>query len=169
MAMQSLLQQGLDHLKAHQIDEAIDVLETVTKDFPHDYRAFNYLGIAYAQKGKHNLAIGALQAALQIRSDIPSIRYNLGLAYQADGLTEMAIHEFDQVVQMDPSYHKAADALKTLQGKMNDEDTFSMNACARHPEEPAVGVCTVCRLPVCRECKTVVNDQVVCTKCNPKN
>lgn len=168
MSVVSPLQQGLDFLKAKKLDEAIEALEEATKMSPSDYRAFNYLGIAYAQKGKHNLAIGALQSASHLRPEIASIRYNLGLAYQADGLVDMAKHEFEQAIQLDPSYQKAADALNILEGKLNSDDAFSANSCARHPDEPAVGICSYCRLPMCKACKTMQDGQVYCTNCASK-
>ena len=168
MPEQTSLQQGLDFLKANKIQEAITVLEEATKMAPQDYRSFSYLGIAYAKSGKPNLAIGALQSALHLRPDVASIRYNLGLAYQADGLADMAIHEFQQALQFYPSYHNAEEALKALQENMCGEDAYSGSSCARHPDEPAVGICSLCRLPVCRDCKTTANDQVYCANCAPK-
>jgi tetratricopeptide (TPR) repeat protein len=161
-------QLGLECLKAQKIDEAITHLEKATVQSPEDYRGFTYLGAAYAQKGLHNRAIGSFQTALRMRPDIPSIRYNLALAYQADGLTNMAKEEFQQALRLDPSYHKAADALHSLESQHQSGGAFSHLSCARHQEEPAVGECTVCRLPVCEACKTIVNGQIVCANCAGK-
>lgn len=168
MPEQTSLQQGLEYLKANKIQEAISVLEEATKQDPHDYRTFSYLGIAYAKSGKPNLAIGALQSALHLKPDAANIRYNLGLAYQADGLTDMAIHEFQQAIAIDPSYHNADEALKALQAKLCDEDVYAQTSCARHPDEPAVGICAMCRLPVCKDCKTAVAEGVYCANCATK-
>lgn len=90
MSEQNQLKYGLECLKAGKIDEAIGQLETACEIDPSDYRAFNYLGIAYAQKKLFNRAIGAFNKAIQLRPNIPSIHYNLGLAYDADGLPEKA-------------------------------------------------------------------------------
>lgn len=168
MPEQTLLQLGLEYLKANKIQDAITALEEATKQAPHDFRTFSYLGIAYAKSGKPNLAIGALQSALHLKPDAANIRYNLGLAYQEDGLTDMAIHEFKEALVLDPSYHNAEEALKALQAKMCGEDAYAETSCARHPDEPAVGICAMCRLPVCKDCKTPVNDTVYCSNCASK-
>jgi len=165
--VQTPLQLGLEYLKAGKINEAIEHLERATARFPEDYQGFNYLGVAYAREGLYNRAVGAFQAALRIRPNIPSIHYNLGVAYQADGLPEMAREAFQKALRLDPSYHKAAEALKVLEDQTYEE-MFSVQACARHTDEPAVGVCTFCHLHVCKRCKTVVNDEIFCSACATK-
>lgn len=168
MSVQASLQKGLDYLKSNQIDEAIEVFENATKLNPDDYRLFNYLGIAYAKKGKNNLAIGAFQTASHLRPDIANIRYNLGLAYQAEGILDMAMEQFEEALKIDPNYALAEEALRGLKQKMKDQGLYSGQYCARHPEEPAVGICSLCRLPVCAKCKVVINGEVFCKNCKPQ-
>jgi tetratricopeptide (TPR) repeat protein len=168
MPDQPLLQRGMNYLKNNNMEKAIEVFEKGTTLSPQDFRMFTYLGIAYAKSGKHNLAIGALQSAIQLRPDIASIRYNLGLVYQDDGLIELAIYQFEKALEIDPTYKLAEDALNILKKKMENEDIYSGISCARHPDEPAVGICSRCRLPMCSECKTVVDGQPICTTCNPQ-
>jgi tetratricopeptide (TPR) repeat protein len=167
MSIQANLNQGLEYLKSDRIDEAIEIFENATKLAPQDYRLFNYLGAAYAKKGKHNLAIGAFQTASHLGPDIASIRYNLGLAYQADGINDMAMEQFRQALQIDPNYAPAEEALRSLEQKTNSEDIYSGLSCARHPDEPAVGICSLCRLPVCAKCRVVIDGEVFCKNCKP--
>jgi len=167
MPVQTPLQLGLECLKAGKIDEAIEHLERATARFSEDYQGFNYLGIAYARKEMYNRAVGAFQAALRIRPNIASIHYNLGVACQADGLPEMAREQFQQALKLDPSYHKADEALKILDEQVYEE-MFSVQACARHTDEPAVGVCSFCRLSVCKRCKTLINGEIFCSACATK-
>ena len=167
MPVQTPLELGLECLKAQKIDEAIEHLEKATVRFPQDHRAFNYLGVAYAQKGLFDRAVAALQAAVRLRADSPSIHYNLGLAYQADGFPDRARDEFEQALKLDASYHKAEEALKALAAQRRP-DELSAQACARHTDEPAVAVCSFCHLPVCAKCKTLVDGEVFCSVCAPK-
>jgi len=167
MPAQTPLQLGLECLKAGKIDEAIEYLERATARFPEDYQGFNYLGVAYARKEMYNRAVGAFQAALRIRPNVPSIHYNLGLAYQADGLPEMAREAFQNALRLEPSYDKAAEALRVLDEQAYEE-MFSVQACARHADTPSEGVCVLCRLPVCKRCKRVINDQIFCSACAAK-
>lgn len=157
---------GVELLKARKTDEAIQHFEEATNFHPGDYRGFNYLGIAYAQKGMYDRAVAAFLGALRLRSDIPSIHFNLGLAYKADCIMDKAREQFQRALELDPNYDKASEALKVL----SEEEARNMSeqSCARHAGEPAVGVCSFCRLPVCQECKTTVDGSVYCKSCAPK-
>ena len=165
MPAETPLQLGLESLKAQKLDEAIKHLEEATAQFPEDHQGFNYLGVAYAQKGLANRAIGAFQTAIQIRDNIPSIHYNLGLAYQAERFPDKAREEFKQALGLDPSYMKAVEALKVLDAHEHSQNSLSAQSCARHADEPAVDICPFCQLPICDKCKTVVNGQALCTNC----
>jgi hypothetical protein len=90
MVGQTSIDMGLDALKAGQSDNAVGYLERACLEFPNDYRGFNYLGVAYAQQKQYDRAVGAFQTAMSIRPSVPNIHYNLGLAYQADGLADLA-------------------------------------------------------------------------------
>jgi tetratricopeptide (TPR) repeat protein len=164
---QSPLQQGLECLKDRKVEEAIQHLERATAYYPNDYQAFNYLGVAYAQKGFYDRAVGAFQTAVHLRADVPSIHYNLGLAYQADGFLGRAREQFEKALELDPNYQKAAEAVKALgTAEQETSDAISSQACARHIDEPAVGVCAFCHLPVCRECRTEVDGEIYCVGCS---
>ena len=165
MPVQTPLQLGLECLKAQKLDKAIEYLEQATARFHEDYQGFNYLGIAYARKELFDRAIGAFQAAVRLRPRMPGIRYNLGLAYQADGFPDKAKDEFQEALRLDPAYQKAKEALKVLD---SSEDSLSGRACARHTDEPAIAICSYCRLPVCQRCKAVVRGAIYCTTCAEK-
>lgn len=161
--MPTPLELGIECLKAHKVDDAIKHFEEATTSFPNDYLGFNYLGIAYAQKGHYNRAIGAFLAAIQLRPNNANLHFNLGLAYKADGLGDQARDQFQQALLVDQNYEKAREALKVMDSET--DDSLSQGACARHTDEPAVAVCSYCRLPICKECKTVVHGTVLCTRC----
>ncbi|MBP6964409.1 MAG: tetratricopeptide repeat protein [Armatimonadetes bacterium] len=168
MIGQTSLDQGLLALKAGQFDAAVGFLERACSEFPNDYRGFNYLGVAYAQKKLYDRAVGAFQTAMSIRPNIANIHYNLGLAYQADGLHDLAREAYRTALRLDPDYAKAAEALDRLAEEDEGMTPLSAQACARHTDEPAVGVCSFCHLPVCKACKVVVADQVFCAHCAGK-
>lgn len=165
MSVSNSFQLGLESLKARNVDEAVRHLEEAANEVPEDYRAFNYLGVAYAQKGLHDRAVGAFLTAAHLQPKVASIRYNLGLAYQADGFRDKAREEFQTALQIDPMYAKAEDALRVLQIQDNTEQELHDQSCGRHVDEPAVAVCSFCRLPICAECKKIVHDTVYCPKC----
>jgi len=168
MADQASLELGLGALKAGKIDEAVQILERVCANSPEDYRGFNFLGAAYAEQKLFDRAVGAFQTALQLRPNAPSIHFNLGLAYQADGFPDRAREHFERALTLDPNYEKAKEAIKLLDSEAQSEPASAAQACARHIDEPAVGVCSFCRLPVCEKCKVIVDEAVLCSVCAEK-
>lgn len=162
--MQSSLELGLESLKANDIDKAIEYLEEATNIAPQDFTGFSYLGIAYARKGLYNRAVGAFLVALRLRPNVPSVHFNIGLAYQADGFLPEAKVEFEKALEIDPSYQRASEALKALETQMA-EDTLSAQSCMKHTDEPAAALCSWCHLPICEECKTFVDGKVYCPHC----
>lgn len=162
MTQQGPLQLGIDCLKAGRIDEAVGYLEEAAHDNPSDYRSFNFLGIAYARQGLSNRAIGSLEAALNLAPRVASVHYNLGLVYKADQFPDRAKEHFQQALRLDPAYVRAAEALESLSTQTNPLKT---QACARHTDEPATGVCSVCMLPVCIKCRREQEGKIICARC----
>jgi tetratricopeptide (TPR) repeat protein len=80
---------------------------------------FNCLGAAYASTGRYEKAIGAFKTAEQMAPDIARIHYNIAQAYEAIGILTEAEYEYEKAVALDPSYTKAAEAMKALKTRLN--------------------------------------------------
>jgi len=119
------LEQGLAAFKAQDYDTAIPELEAATREDPGNYRAFVYLGVSYAGKGKYNAAIGALKMAEQLKPGVPNIHYNIGQAYEAAGVPSEAEYEYERALDIDPNYSKARDALDALRRRRHHEPSSS--------------------------------------------
>ncbi|MDO8586388.1 MAG: tetratricopeptide repeat protein [Armatimonadota bacterium] len=122
------LEQGLAAFKAGDFQGAIDELEVATREEQDNYRAFNYLGAAYAGKGKYNAAIGAFKSAEQINPNVASIHYNLGQAYEAAGVPAEAQYEYEFALRLDAGYTRAEGALAALKTRYH-----------HHTEQPEPG------------------------------
>ena len=68
---------GVEAFKSSDFDKAIEELEAATHSNHDNYKAFCYLGAAYAAKQRYNAAIGAFKTAEQIAPDVASIHYNI--------------------------------------------------------------------------------------------
>lgn len=110
---------GLAAMKAGDYDTAIRELEEASRQSNKDYKVFNCLGAAYAAKSRFEKAIGAFKIAEQIAPDVAKIHYNIAQAYEAVGILTEAEYEYEKAVQLDPSYTKAAQALKSLRNRLN--------------------------------------------------
>lgn len=168
MSVPNSYQLGLECLKARKLDDAVRHLEDATTQQPENHQAFNFLGVAYAQKGLYNRAVGAFLTAIQIQPNVASLHYNLGVTYQSQGLKDQAVQEFQQALMIDPKYFKAEDAIRALAFRDDSDSKLEGQSCGRHVDEPAVAFCSFCQLPVCEECKNVVSGAVYCPNCAKK-
>ncbi len=110
---------GVEAYKANDIDKAIEELEAATQLDHEDYKAFSYLGAAYAAKERYNAAIGAFKTAEQIAPGVASIHYNIAQAYEANGVPDEAEFEYERALQIDPTYTKAREAVDRLKKKLH--------------------------------------------------
>ena len=109
----------MDAYKAGDIDKAIEELEATTHLSPNNYKAFCYLGAAYAAKQRYNAAVGAFKTAEQIAPGIASIHYNIAQAYEADGLDSEAEYEYEEALRINPNYTLAKQALRKLKQRLH--------------------------------------------------
>lgn len=109
---------GVDAFKAGDFDRAVEELETATHEDHENFKAFNYLGAAYAAKNRYNAAIGAFKTAEQIAPDVASIHYNIAQAYEASGIPLEAEYEYERALEKDPNYTRAAESLARLKKQL---------------------------------------------------
>jgi tetratricopeptide (TPR) repeat protein len=110
---------GVEAFKAGDCDKAIEELEAATRLDHGNYKAFNYLGAAYAANDRFNAAIGAFKAAEQIAPGVASVHYNIAQAYEATGITNEAEYEYERALELDPDYSKAREALDRLKKRLH--------------------------------------------------
>ena len=110
---------GIGAFNAGDVDMAIEELETATQLDRTNFKAFNYLGAAYAAKKRFNAAVGAFKLAEQLAPKIASIHFNIAQAYEADDVLSEAEYEYQRALEIDPKYTRAAEALEKLKKKLN--------------------------------------------------
>jgi tetratricopeptide (TPR) repeat protein len=74
---------------------------------PTNAKAFNDLGLSYADKGMYDRAILSYENALRINPDDAELHYNLALAYRGEDLTDKAIDEYKRVIAINPDHVEA--------------------------------------------------------------
>jgi Flp pilus assembly protein TadD len=111
------LNRGLAAYKVQDYTQAVSNLEQATIQNQEDYKAFLFLGAAYAGAGRHNAAIGALRRAAELKPEDPRVHYNLGQAYEAAGVPREAFYEYAQAIRINPCYTNAASAYRSLKSR----------------------------------------------------
>ena len=64
-----------------QIQEALDSVETLTKDYPNEPLLYNVSGVCYKAIGQLEDAVKSFEKALSIKPDYIEVNYNLGLTF----------------------------------------------------------------------------------------
>lgn len=112
-------QRGVEAFKAGDFDAAVEAFEAVTRIDHENYKAFCYLGAAYAAKQRFNAAIGAFKTAQQIAPHVASIYYNIAQAYEVGGVLNEAEYEYGRALEINPDYSLAQEALAKLKKRLN--------------------------------------------------
>ena len=110
---------GVEAFKSGDTDKAIEELEAATHSNHDNYKAFCYLGAAYAAKQRYNAAVGAFKTAEQIAPGVASIHYNIAQAYEADGVDGEAEDEYEKALQINPDYTLAMEAMTRLKQRLH--------------------------------------------------
>jgi Flp pilus assembly protein TadD len=112
------LRAGLEAFQVGDWDTAARELELATRQDPEDPHTFSFLGAAYAQQGRQNLAIGALKRAVELDPKSARAHYNLAQACEDAGVLTEAWFEYRKALELDPWYGLARGALAALTPKL---------------------------------------------------
>ena len=115
------LQQVKDHLKPPkseiqsvfalysngQIQEALDAVETLTKDYPNESLLYNISGACYKQIGQLEEAFKSFQKAVDLKPDYAEAQYNLGVTIHELGQMDSAIKCYERALAIQHAYPNA--------------------------------------------------------------
>ena len=110
MNINDLCLAGIQAFKNGDFDTAVYQLEQATMNDPDSFRAFTFLGAAYAEQKRYNSAIGALRRAADLEPEVAKVQYNLGQAYEAAGVWREAWFCYKRALELDPYYQPARTA-----------------------------------------------------------
>lgn len=98
---------GLCKEMAHDTDGAVAAYRHAILINPRDWRTFNALGSIYVQQGNIDEGIANLRKAKAAAPDRMDVRQNLGAAFCNSGRYSEAIAEFEELLQLDPTWNMA--------------------------------------------------------------
>ena len=100
-----------------QIQEALDIVETLIKDYPEVPLLFNISGACYAGLGQFDTAVMHYEQALTIKPEYAEAHYNLAGTLQELGKLEAAVKSYEKSLTIKPNY---ADAHNNLGNVLKD-------------------------------------------------
>jgi protein O-GlcNAc transferase len=90
------------HHRAGRIAEAAALYQQVLQVDPRHVDALHLLGVAVHQSGQHEVAVGFITKAIELRGDDAAIHANLGEVYCALGKLDQAARCYQQAVRLEP-------------------------------------------------------------------
>ena len=74
-----------------QIQEALDTVEALIKDYPNEAILYNICGACYASLGQLDTAVKRYEKALDIKPDYADVHNNLAVTFQELGQLDAAV------------------------------------------------------------------------------
>jgi len=90
-----------------QMQEALDAVDTLTKDYPNEPLLYNISGVCYKAIGQLDAAVKSFKKALAIKPDYTEVNYNLGLTFQELDQLEDAVKSYEKALAFNPDYAEA--------------------------------------------------------------
>jgi tetratricopeptide (TPR) repeat protein len=110
---------GIAYKEMELFDYAITEFELASSSPAMQFDCYIMLGNCYMEKGNYNKSIEYYKMSSEIpgltNERLARLHFNLGLAYEANGMISEAIETFDLVLKLDYSYAEAKEKIKKLQ------------------------------------------------------
>ena len=110
---------GIAYREMELFDYAINEFEAASEDPSISFDCYIMLGACHMERGDYAKAIDYYKQASQIEGlpddKLARLHFNLGLAYEASGMTSEALDTFNLVLKLDRSFAEAGERIKKLQ------------------------------------------------------
>jgi len=111
MTTDKLPQEQIDHIlnlfKSDQTQQALDFIDTLSKDYPDESLLFNIRGACYAGLGQLDIAVQSYKKALSIKPDYAKAHYNLGGALQELDKLHDSVKSYENAIALEPENAQA--------------------------------------------------------------
>jgi len=97
-----------------QIEEAIEGVEALIKDYPNEASLYNISGAFYQAIGQLNESVKTFEKAVTINPDYPEAYYNLGVTLQQLGQFDAAMKSYEQALAIKHAYPDAHNNLGNI-------------------------------------------------------
>ena len=105
-----------------QVQEALDSVEALIKEDPHEPLIFNISGACYAGLGQLDAAVKRYEQAIVIKPDYAEAHFNLGATFQELGQLDAAVKSYEDALAIKSNYVEAQNNLGVTFQKLNQLD-----------------------------------------------
>lgn len=103
----ALFETGVDHLKQHRYEAAIEVFTELIELDPDNPDVYKNRGVAHMKLSQYDAAIQDFEKTKQMMPDLKGLHSNLGVAWYYKGEYETAISHYDTEIRLSPDSHYA--------------------------------------------------------------
>lgn len=114
-SVQARYNMAVVYLETQRAGEAKGILEEITRDSPRYAAARSLLGYTYFQLGEYEKSIKEYQAADFVEPGNTNVLYQIGQAYEKLGQKDKALEYYRKVLQYNPLFKEAEEAIKNLE------------------------------------------------------
>ncbi len=132
------LQQGLDALNRADFPGAIDSLSQVVAEDSSNAPAWRALGVCYLEIRQPDMALTALERALQADPEEADTHYILGNACGTLGYLERAAACYRRALELDPEHAKAEEFLIRTEALLTSREHYRRGVRLLYGPEPTV-------------------------------
>ena len=104
---QEQIDYALNLFKSDQIQQALDFIDTLSKDYPDESLLFNIRGACYAGLGRLDIAVHSYEKALSIKPDYAKAHYNLGGVLQELDKLHDSAKSYENAIALEPENAQA--------------------------------------------------------------
>jgi len=102
-----MFETGVDHLKQHRYEAAIEIFTELIELDPDNPDAYKNRGVAHMKLSQYDAAIQDFEKTKQMMPDLKGLNSNLGVAWYYKGEYETAIAHYDTEIRLSPDSHYA--------------------------------------------------------------
>lgn len=139
--IQAMLQEGMVHFQAGQLQKSEAVFQGVLKIDPRNINALQLLGVIYSRVGRLLEGERMFRKAIKNNDKIPQLYYNLGNNLDTQGKLAEAIEIFRSAVKLEPAneWHHSGLGLAYLKlNRVNEALATLRHALEINPNNPTV-------------------------------
>ncbi|MDC3360789.1 tetratricopeptide repeat protein [Candidatus Thioglobus sp.] len=114
---------AIDLFSKGEINQALDAVQGLLKDYPNEPVLFNIKGACYADLGQLDVAITNYKEAITIKPDYAKAHFNLAGSLHDLGQLETAVQSYQKALEIDASYTEAYNNLGNVYQELKQFDS----------------------------------------------
>ena len=114
---------AIDLFSKGEINQALDAVQDLIKDYPNEPVLFNIRGACYADLGQLDVAVTNYKEAITIKPDYAKAHFNLAGSLHDLGQLETAVQSYQKAIEIDASYAEAYNNLGNVYQELKQVDS----------------------------------------------